>query len=120
PLRRHGVVFAGAGSGKTVLLKRLIEGTALLGVPAIVIDCANDLASIGDPWPSPPSQWRDGDAELARQFFQRTERIVWTPGKDSGNALGLEPLPDLARLVSSPEELQEAIIMSAEALSPVI
>jgi hypothetical protein len=119
-LRKHAVVFAGAGSGKTVLLKRLIEGIALLGVPAIVIDCANDLAAIGDPWPSPPEAWRDGDAELARQFFQTTERIVWTPGKESGNALGLEPLPDLADLVSSPEELQEAIIMSVEALSPVI
>ena len=119
-LRKHGAVFAGAGSGKTVLLKRLIEEAALAGVPAVVIDCANDLAAIGDPWPSPPPQWNNGDADLARRFFETTQRIIWTPGRDSGNALGLAPLPDLTAFAAAPEELREAITMSVDALSPVI
>src|SRR5207249_9391207 len=32
-LEKHTVVCAGAGSGKTVLLRRLVEEAALLGIP---------------------------------------------------------------------------------------
>ncbi|SFT18965.1 Transposase [Methylobacterium sp. yr668] len=41
PLRllpRHTAIIAGSGSGKTVLLRRLVEEAALAGLPAIVID----------------------------------------------------------------------------------
>jgi len=119
-LRKHGAVFAGAGSGKTVLLKRLIEDAALLGIPSIAIDAANDLAAIGDRWSSPPPEWSAGDAELAETFFTTTECVIWTPGRDSGNPIGLEPLPDLTALVGDPEELGEAIDMAVEALGPVL
>jgi len=119
-LQKHGVVFAGAGSGKTVLLKRLVEETALAGIPSIVIDAANDLAAIGDPWPAPPEQWGPGDAALAQRFLLTTERIIWTPGKESGNPLTLEPLPDLTSLLASPEELDEAIQMAVASLMPVV
>jgi hypothetical protein len=119
-LRKHGVVFAGAGSGKTVLLKRLIEEAALLGVPSIVIDCANDLTAIGERWPSAPAEWSAPDAGLAETFLATTERVIWTPGENSGNPIGLEPLPDLAALAGSPEELGEAVAMAVDALTPVI
>jgi len=119
-LRKHGVVFAGAGSGKTVLLKRLIEEAALLGVPSIVIDCGNDLASIGERWPSPPTEWSAADAALAETFLATTERVIWTPGIDTGNPVGFGPLPDLTALVESPEELNEAIVMAVDALAPVV
>jgi hypothetical protein len=119
-LRKHGVVFAGAGSGKSVLLKRLIEDAALHGVPSIVIDCTNELATIGDPWPSPPPEWSAGDAGLAETFLATTERVIWTPGNDSGNLLGLEPLADLAALAGSPEEWGEALAMAVDALTPAV
>jgi DNA helicase HerA-like ATPase len=48
-LTKHTVILAGSGSGKTVLIKRLIEEAALAGIPAIVIDAANDLARLGHP-----------------------------------------------------------------------
>ncbi|MEK8106046.1 DUF87 domain-containing protein [Micromonospora sp. M12] len=41
-LRRHAVVFAGSGSGKTVLIRRLVEECAREGVSAIVLDPNND------------------------------------------------------------------------------
>ncbi len=119
-LRKHGVVFAGAGSGKTVLLKRLIEEAALLGVPSIVIDRGNDLVSIGDRWPSPPSEWEAGDSDLADRFEATTDPVIWTPGDNRGNPLGLEPLPDLTSLAEVPGELDEAIIMAIDALAPIM
>jgi F0F1-type ATP synthase beta subunit len=36
-LRKHTTVFAGSGSGKTVLLRRIVEECALHGVSAIVL-----------------------------------------------------------------------------------
>ena len=58
-------IFAGSGSGKTVLIRRLVEECALQGVSAIVLDPNNDLARLGDPWPEPPAGWGRGDAERA-------------------------------------------------------
>ena len=64
-LRRHLAIFAGSGSGKTVLLRRVIEECALQGVSSIVLDPNNDLARLGDAWPDQPTPWLDGDAERA-------------------------------------------------------
>ena len=60
-LRKHTAIFAGTGSGKTVLIRRLVEECALQGVSAIVLDPNNDLARLGDPWPQPPHGWQEGD-----------------------------------------------------------
>ncbi|MBI1309963.1 DUF87 domain-containing protein [bacterium] len=119
-LEKHAVVFAGAGSGKTVLLKRLIEEAALRGIPSIVIDGANDLACLGERWPEPPAGWLDGDAALAEQYFSTVENVIWTPGSESGNPLNLEPLPDLAAVADQPEELEAAVDMAVATLSELV
>lgn len=119
-LRKHIAIFAGAGSGKTVLVKRIVEEAALLGVPAIVIDTANDLAQFGDPWPTPPDAWGSEDAEKAQRFFGATETVLWTPGLERGNPLRLEPLPDLAAMANDPDELEDAIAMAREALQGIV
>jgi Helicase HerA, central domain len=54
-LTRHTAIFAGSGSGKTVLLRRIVEEAALLGIPAIVLDTNNDLARLGEAWPTRPT-----------------------------------------------------------------
>ncbi|MFM7437591.1 MAG: helicase HerA domain-containing protein, partial [Snowella sp.] len=95
-LTRHTVILAGSGSGKTVLVRRLVEEAVLLGIPAIVIDCANDLARMGDRWPNPPEMWSKEDNNKADLYQQKSQVIVWTPGREAGNSLNLEPLPDLA------------------------
>ena len=46
-LRKHTAIFAGSGSGKTVLIRRLVEECALRGVSSIVLDPNNDLARLG-------------------------------------------------------------------------
>ena len=65
-LTNHTLILAGSGSGKTVLVRRLVEEAALRGVPSIVIDCAGDLAALGEPWPAPPEAWAPGDEAKAK------------------------------------------------------
>ncbi len=119
-LEKHALVVAGVGSGKTVLLKRLIEEAALVGVPSIVIDGANDLAALDEPWPSPPESWGPDDHEKAVRFRQKADVTIWTPGRESGNPVALEPLPDLAAVADDEEEYQAAVEMACAALAPIV
>jgi len=111
-LRKHTVILAGAGSGKTVLVKRMVEEAALLGIPSIVLDCANDLSRMGKPWPSPPSAWSGQDREKAGQYHEKSNVIVWTPGIAKGNPMNFEPLPNLASVAQDSDELQQMIDMA--------
>lgn len=115
-LTRHVAILGGTGSGKTVLTRRIVEEAVLLGIPSIVVDVGNDLASLGSPFPRAPEAWREGSAERAKAYFSRCEVVVWTPGRVRGNPLRLRVLPDFADLADDAEELEEAISMTVAAL----
>jgi hypothetical protein len=117
-LRKHAAIFAASGSGKTVLLRRLVEECALLGVSAIVLDPNNDLARLGDPWPAAPAGWRPGDAERAARFLAETEVLTWTPRRESGRPLSFQPLPDFASVRDDPDEFAAAVEAAVTALAP--
>ncbi|TDP94984.1 ATP-binding protein [Labedaea rhizosphaerae] len=117
-LRKHAVVFAGSGAGKTVLLRRIIEECALRGVSAIVLDPNNDLARLGDAWPSPPEGWRPGDAASAAEYIANTEVVVWTPGRAGGRPLSFHPLPDFESVLDDEDEFTAAVDASVAALTP--
>ncbi len=117
-LRKHAVIFAGSGSGKTVLIRRLIEECALNGVSAIVLDPNNDLARLGDAWPEPPKTWRPGDAELAATYLHGTDVVVWTPRRTSGRPVSFQPLPDFAAVLDEPDEFGLALDTAVAALAP--
>ena len=119
-LTRHVVALAGSGSGKTVLVRRLVEMAALGGVPSIVIDPANDLARLGDAWDGPQAHWIPGDAERASRYFEQSEVRVWTPGKASGRPMVLSPLPNLAAVADDADELNAAIGLAQEALGSIV
>jgi Helicase HerA, central domain len=117
-LRRHVAIFAGSGSGKTVLLRRVVEECALQGVSAIVLDPNNDLARLGDAWPRDPDGWADGDAERARDYLADTDVILWTPCRDGGRPLTFQPLPEFGAVLDDPDEFNAAVIAAVEALAP--
>ncbi|MEU1590385.1 ATP-binding protein [Micromonospora sp. NPDC005710] len=117
-LRRHAVVFAGSGSGKTVLIRRLVEECAREGVSAIVLDPNNDLARLGDAWPDPPSGWGPGDADRATDYLAHTEVVVWTPRVTAGRPLSFQPLPDFTSLRDWPDEFDQAVRSAVESLAP--
>jgi hypothetical protein len=92
----HIAILAGSGSGKTVLLRRIVEEAALLGIPAIVLDPNNDLSRLGDAWPTHPETWGNGDAAKAEAYRACADVVIWTPGVSSGNPISLNLLPDFA------------------------
>jgi hypothetical protein len=119
-LPRHTAIIAGAGSGKTVLLRRIVEEAALVGIPAIVIDPNNDLSRLGDAWPERPGAFTDEDEAKARCYAAAVEVIVWTPGVHAGNPLFLSVLPDFAAVGEDPDERAQAVTMAADTLGPLV
>lgn len=117
-LRKHTVIFAGSGSGKTVLIRRLVEECALAGVSSIVLDPNNDLARLGDPWPAPPAAWGTGDADKAHRYLQDTDVVVWTPMVSRGNPVTFQPLPNFSAVLHDPDELRAAVDIAVAALAP--
>ncbi|MRH90922.1 DUF87 domain-containing protein [Nocardia sp. SYP-A9097] len=117
-LRKHTAIFAGSGSGKTVLLRRLVEEAALQGVSSILVDTNNDLAQLGDRWPSQPEAWSNGDAERAERYFTETEVLVWTPRREAGRPLALNPLPDFGGVLDDPDEFRTSVDASVAGLLP--
>ncbi|GAA2211955.1 hypothetical protein GCM10009850_074160 [Nonomuraea monospora] len=119
-LRKHVTIFAGSGSGKTVLIRRLIEECALLGVSAIVLDPNNDLARLGERWPHPPTTWMENDARRAETYLTGTDVVIWTPGRAGGRPLAFQPLPDFRGLADDPDEFTEAIEAAVAFIAPRI
>ncbi|MEU8038374.1 DUF87 domain-containing protein [Streptosporangium sp. NPDC049078] len=119
-LRKHTAIFAGSGSGKTVLIRGLIERCALQGVSAIVLDPNNDLARLGDPWPYPPAHW-DADAPAkAERYLADTDVVIWTPRRSAGRPLSFQPLPDFASVLDNPDEFTEAVEVAVASIVPRI
>ncbi len=118
-LPKHTAIIAGAGSGKTVLLRRIVEEAALAGIPAIVIDPNNDLSRLGDAWPERPAGFDDADAAKAKRYAATVEVVVWTPGIHAGNPLFLSVLPDFSAVGDDPDERAQAVTMALDTLGPL-
>ncbi len=120
----HTCVFAGSGSGKTVFLKRVIEEAALLGIPSIVLDGANDLSRLGAAWPAKPDAFSADDERKSRQYLECSEVVVWTPGAANGNPMRLNPLPDFDTHSGCAEEreaeLHAAIEIATSSIADMI
>ncbi|GAB7037381.1 MULTISPECIES: ATP-binding protein [Catenuloplanes] len=117
-LRKHMSIFAGSGSGKTVLIRRIVEECALQGVSSIVLDINNDLARLGDAWPEEPAAWEAGDAAKAADYLAHTDVVVWTPRRDGGRPLVFQALPDFAGVRDDPDEFNEAVESAVASLAP--
>ncbi|MFD6858224.1 helicase HerA domain-containing protein [Rhodococcus sp. NPDC060090] len=117
-LRKHTAIFAGSGSGKTVLIRRLVEECALQGVSSIVLDPNNDLARLGTEWPDGARAWTTGEQDKATEYFGNTEVVVWTPRRASGRPLSFQPLPDFASVRDDRDEFDVAVDSAVAALAP--
>ncbi|MFW0792172.1 DUF87 domain-containing protein [Gordonia sp. CPCC 205515] len=117
-LRKHIAIFAGSGSGKTVLIRRIIEECALQGVSSIVLDINNDLARLGTAWPSDSREWGDDEQRKAAAYLADTEVVVYTPGRSTGRPLSFPPLPDFAEVRDDPDEFTAAVSSAAAGLAP--
>lgn len=119
-LPRHVAILAGSGSGKTVLLRRIVEEAALLRIPAIVLDTNNDLARLGDQWPAPPDGWTEADTAKAAKYRRTVDVTIWTPGRNAGRPMSLALLPDFAGLADDEDEQAQAIELARATLAPFV
>jgi hypothetical protein len=117
-LRKHTAIFAGSGSGKTVLIRRLVEECALRGVSSIVLDPNNDLSRLGSRWPEPPPGWNPADDARSDEYFASTEVVVWTPRRSTGRPLSFQPLPDFGSVLDDDDEFSDAVESAVAALEP--
>jgi len=117
-LRKHTAIFAGSGSGKTVLIRRIVEECALQGVSSIVLDPNNDLARLGTAWPEGSRSWSAGDGHKAAEYLDQTDVVVWTPRRSTGRPLSFQPLPDFASVRDDRDEFEAAVDAAVAALVP--
>lgn len=117
-LRKHTAIFAGSGSGKTVLIRRLVEECALQGVSAIVLDVNNDLARLGTAWPEDERTWPPGDEAKAAAYLRDTDVVVWTPRKSAGRPLSFQPLPDFVSVLGDADEFDSSVESALASLEP--
>lgn len=117
-LRKHTAIFAGSGSGKTVLIRRIVEECALQGVSSIILDPNNDLSRLGSPWPDGERSWSQEDRAKADEYLEHTEVVVWTPRRQNGRPLAFQPLPDFASVVDDADEFDAAVESAVAALAP--
>lgn len=102
-LRRHAVFLGSSGSGKTVACKVICEEAALAGIPVIAVDPQGDIASLKIPGDEAEIRARGGDDAARRRFAETVSVRLFTPGSDSGIALGANPLA-LPRAFRSEED----------------
>ena len=116
-LRRHAVVFAGSGSGKTVLLRRIIEECALKGVSSIVLDPNNDMVRLAMAQTSAHPGWVPGDTALAEAYGANVDVVIWTPRLSSGRPLSFAPLAGLST-IEDQDEFDVALDCAVSLLEP--
>jgi hypothetical protein len=122
-LPRHVAIIAGSGSGKTVLLRRVVEEAALLGIPAIVLDINNDLSRLGDRWPEKPGGMSAEDSDRAETYHAYSDVVIWTPGANNGRPVSLPLLPNFSSIGKGREandEREQAITMALATLTPYV
>ena len=116
-LRTHVAVVGAAGSGKTWMAKVLAEEAIRNRIPVLAIDPQGDLVQFLSRRPEteiPPEL-----IEHYREFWERVEPRIFTPGTSHGLRLSLDPIrvaspDDLARIADPQErdEQQTAILSS--------
>lgn len=109
-LPTHVAVVGAAGGGKTWLAKVLAEEAIRQGIPVLAIDPQGDLVQFLRQGPEPPGL-AGPFRSMRREFLDRVETRVWTPGTSHGRRLCLDPIrlpgrDDLAR-IDDPDRRQE-------------
>lgn len=110
-LAKHTMILGASGSGKSVTVRRLVEGAALAGIPSVIIDGAGDMCTFDQQRPDDSPHWLYGDNSQAKRFHKVTEQVIYTPGARSGRPLSLTLIPDFVALRDHQEVLATTIDM---------
>ncbi len=84
-------MLGSTGSGKTVAAKILIEEATLNGIPSVIIDPQGDLARLAMIGDRATVTKKGGDADRSRAWEEKAEVRIWTPTKQKGLPICLDP-----------------------------
>ena len=90
-LRNHVAMLGANGSGKTVAAKIIIEEATLAGIPSIIIDPQGDLARMAQPGDPDVISEMGGSLEKLEEWKNKAEIRIWTPGKNKGIQVCVNP-----------------------------
>ena len=90
-LNKHVAMLGSTGSGKTVAAKILIEEATLNGIPSVIIDPQGDLSRLAIIGNRATITEKGGDADRSRAWEEKAEVRIWTPTKESGLPICLDP-----------------------------
>ena len=119
-LKNHIFITAGAGYGKTVLMRRIIEEAAIHHIPSIIFDSKNEMSRSGIVWDDYPELFTGYDAKQSKMYFDRAETVIWTPGVHGGNPISFGLLPTLNTLLDDEDELNRTIHIIHKTLNYLI
>ncbi len=91
-LKTHVAIVGAAGSGKTHMAKVVVEEAIAQGVPILAIDPQGDLVQFLRAAPEALNAPADSQARR-RDFLNRVEPRIWSPGGPAGRAFRFDPLP---------------------------
>jgi len=118
-LRRHMLALGASGSGKTVLCKVMVEEVIRKRLPVIAVDPQGDLASLALA-EDPAVLVRMGvDPAVAREFRDRVDVKIWTPGSTLGIPVSFTPAMEVNGDIR-PEDKIRAFGAVANALAGMI
>jgi hypothetical protein len=118
-MRRHMLALGASGSGKTVLCKVIVEECIRKRLPVIAVDPQGDLVSLALSEDPAVLERMGVSPEVAREFRDRVDVKVWTPGATLGIPVSFTPnmrVPDGVR----PEDRLRAFGAVAQALASMV
>lgn len=118
-LRRHMLALGASGSGKTVLCKVIVEECIRKRLPVIAVDPQGDLVSLAMAEDHEVLVRMGVDEATAREFRDRVDVKIWTPGSTVGIPVSFTPnmtVPEGVR----PEDRVRAFGAVAQALASMV
>ena len=115
-LRRHFVALGASGSGKTVLVKVILEECIRNNLPLVVVDIQGDLASLALMGDKKLAQKKGTPPKYWDEVKRKAEVAIFTPASSKGVPMSMNPLKAPPKNID-PEELIQNIDTVAETLT---
>ena len=118
-LKRHFAALGSSGSGKTVLVKAIMEECVRNNIPLLIIDLQGDLASLALMGDRDFVRSKGVDGDVYDEYKEKAQVAIYTPSSSKGISISMNPLkapPDNL----DHEDLIQAIDAVAETVTGIL
>lgn len=91
-LKRHFAALGSSGSGKTVLVKAIMEECIRAGIPLLLIDLQGDLASLALNGDKKTVESKGVPGSYYDEINKKKQVAIWTPASSKGLTMSINPL----------------------------